>query len=133
MTAKSEYGLITCSLKMTACLFDVLCDITGTLNTQHMSASFLEINFCFSSTLSRQMTSCFFIPVPSMTSNSHTDLHMYKSHHPNAQGRSKDFFITCKHCGTDTNQGVHTSTNTGWKSPPCPFIKAHGETLWKSV
>lgn len=52
---------------------------------------------------------------------------MYKSHHPNAQGQSKDFFITCKHWDTDTNQGAHT--NTGWKCLSCPFIKAHGETL----
>lgn len=57
---------------------------------------------------------------------------MYKSHHHNAQGQSKDFFITCKHCDTDTNQGVYTTTKTRWKSLPCPFIKAHGETQCKS-
>lgn len=64
MTAKSEYMVLLDSLKMTACLFDVLCESTETLNTQRMFASFLEINFCFSSTLcqgesqSREMIMC---------------------------------------------------------------------------
>ncbi len=148
------HSFVRCSLNMNSespvkakgvlCdVFDVLCDSNETLNTA-LSAfqpiyardnQWVEYDHvCFDFEQSHQINSCFY-------SHSKHDLKhtctqpstcMYKSHHPNAQGQSKDFFITCKHCDTDTNQGVHTTTKTRWKSLPCPFIKAHGETQCKS-
>lgn len=98
MTAKSEYMVLLYSLKMTACLFDVLCESTETLNTQRMFASFLEIHFCFSSTLcqgesqSRVMIKCVLI------SNS------FVKWLPVFYSRSKhDLKHTCTHTSTCTN------------------------------
>jgi len=50
MTAKSEYMVLLDVLWKWQVVF-LMCDSTETINTHHMFASFLEINFCFSSTL----------------------------------------------------------------------------------
>ncbi len=127
----------------------VLCDSNETLNTalflhpyQKFISAFHPIyardnqwveydHVCFDFEQSRQISSCFFSLSKHDLKHTCTQSStcMNKSHHPNAQGQSKDFFITCKHCDTDTNQGVHIITKTRWKSLLCPFIKAHGETV----